>query len=332
LRHALANNSQLDSWQKRILTWMFGSALARWSRCTLVMALAGCGPGLGRHDTDASAEETGAVASTGATPPPAATSTSGPSAPTGTTTGTTTGSDGDPTDITAASFICSCDASPPRACDVIAQDCPRGFKCTLWADDGGTELNASRCALLPVDPVAPGDSCTAEGSGQSGVDNCELGSMCWSVDAQLQGTCVEFCGGTWETPECGAAATCLMSNGGLPALCVADCNPLVPTCAETEGCYPYGDAFVCNHSTADPEASHGSPCELAFECPEGLQCVPAAVHSSCDGVACCSTHCDLSDPTADAQCGALDPGQVCRPWYAPAAAPRGYEDVGICGV
>jgi hypothetical protein len=72
-----------------------------------------------------------------------------------------------------------------------------------WADDGGTEWNATKCSALDPDSKAPGEPCTAEGSGVSGVDDCEEGSMCWDVDPDtLQGFCVAFCIGTEANPSC----------------------------------------------------------------------------------------------------------------------------------
>jgi len=62
-------------------------------------------------------------------------------------------------------------------CDVYKQDCAPGEKCTVWADDGGGNWNATKCVPVTGDKV-PGDICTAEGSGASGIDNCEAGTMC----------------------------------------------------------------------------------------------------------------------------------------------------------
>src|SRR5262245_46725118 len=44
-------------------------------------------------------------------------------------------------------------------CDAWAMDCPRGEKCMPWANDGGSEWNATRCSPLDPDPAHPGDQC-----------------------------------------------------------------------------------------------------------------------------------------------------------------------------
>ena len=70
----------------------------------------------------------------------------------------------------------------PTSCSTFAQDCPPGFKCMPWASDGGNSWNATRCVPIAPDPNAPGEPCTVEGSGVSGLDDCDGTSMCWDVD------------------------------------------------------------------------------------------------------------------------------------------------------
>ena len=82
----------------------------------------------------------------------------------------------------------------PTSCSTFAQDCPPGFKCMPWASDGGNSWNATRCVPIAPDPNAPGEPCTVEGSGVSGLDDCDGISMCWEVDPDaVEGHCVSIC-------------------------------------------------------------------------------------------------------------------------------------------
>ena len=106
-------------------------------------------------------------------------------------------------------------------CDLFAQDCPAGEKCMPWANDGGPDLNATRCSPVSPDPGAPGDPCTVEGSAVSGIDDCDIGTMCWDVDRSGQGTCIAMCTGSADAPLCdGADAWCYMANDGAISVCL----------------------------------------------------------------------------------------------------------------
>ena len=60
-------------------------------------------------------------------------------------------------------------------------------------------------------------------------------------------------------------------------------------------------------------------------CDPGLACIDGDF-LGCADAACCSSYCELSDPTS-----CTEFGLVCYPWYAEGQAPPGFEDVGICG-
>ena len=90
-------------------------------------------------------------------------------------------------------------------CDIEAQDCPEGEKCMPWANDGGDEWNGTRCSPIAKDPGPLGGPCLAEGSGTSGIDDCDLGLVCWQVDPKTnQGVCHAMCG-PGGTCECALA-------------------------------------------------------------------------------------------------------------------------------
>lgn len=101
-------------------------------------------------------------------------------------------------------------ASPAFECDPFLQDCPVNEKCAPWANDGGMEWNGTRCAPVAGTPGMPGDSCAVDGDPFSGLDDCELGSLCWDVDpATSEGQCVALCDYSLEPdPVCPMGTTC----------------------------------------------------------------------------------------------------------------------------
>ena len=56
----------------------------------------------------------------------------------------------------------------------------------------------------------------------SGIDDCDLGSMCWDVDPETNmGTCVPLCTGTWAEPTCeDPGLQCSVIEPGVLAVCV----------------------------------------------------------------------------------------------------------------
>jgi len=113
-------------------------------------------------------------------------------------------------------------------CDIWMQDdCGPGLKCLPWANDGGKSWNAPRCSPLDPHPRAPGEPCMVEGSAFTGIDDCELGAMCWNVDAETnEGECVAFCDGTPDNAVCDDPdTTCVMSHEGVLNLCLPEPPP-----------------------------------------------------------------------------------------------------------
>lgn len=218
-------------------------------------------------------------------------------------------------------------------CDIWAQDCPEGEKCMPWANDGGNSWNATRCS--PQDDAAAviGDSCTVEGSGVSGIDNCEQSSMCWNVDPETNlGTCVAFCEGSEANPICEDPATsCNILNDGVLILCLPNCDPLLQDCAEGEACYPTNDAFSCVPDAGGEQGLYGEGCEFLNVCDPGLFCAaPEGVPECAGSIGCCSSFCDFTDPDSTANCPGAAGGQECVAWYEEGQAPPGYETVGAC--
>lgn len=298
----------------------------------LLLLAAGCGPVVQPPEgTDTEpAADTGS--SSEAPPPPnttstttASTTTSSP--PTTTSDGTTAGSE-----TTGDLFLIMPDGGGGEhcMCDLFAQDCPPEEKCTPWNEDGGDVLDCSRCSDIAPQPRGLGETCTVEGSATSGLDDCDLGLLCWDVDPDtLQGTCVALCAGSEADPQCDAPNECLLANDGYLIVCLPPCDPLTfGSCPDGEACVPSLDAFVCAPS---PAPAGSGPCELGMipsACGIGSVCAPAELVPSCDSLenGCCTPTCSLAaDP-----CGEL--GLVCSSWWGPDPAPAGYEDVGFCAL
>ncbi len=219
-------------------------------------------------------------------------------------------------------------------CDLFAQDCPEGEKCMPWGNDGGT-WNATRCSPISDNPGQPGDECTVEGSGTSGIDSCDIGVMCWDVDPETNmGSCVQMCTGDEANPICeDPGTTCSIANDGAIVLCLPVCDPILQDCPEGQACYPVAEDWVCGPDASGEMGTYGDPCEFINVCDPGLMCLDASATPNCmGGSGCCTEVCDITDPEGDAQCTGAPDGQTCQPWYEEGAAPPGYEDVGACAL
>jgi hypothetical protein len=200
-------------------------------------------------------------------------------------------------------------------CDIFEEDCPRGSKCMPWADDGGNSWNATKCVPIARDPNAVGEPCTVEGSGVSGVDDCELHAICWDVDPRTNmGVCVAMCSGTADDPGClDACETCVITSEGVLTLCLPSCDPLADDCGPGQVCYPIVDDFGCAPDASGDLGAAGDPCEYINACDAGLFCANPYAVPGCDGLAgCCALFCDTAtvDPCPDAPAGV-----ECVPWW-----------------
>ncbi len=215
-------------------------------------------------------------------------------------------------------------------CDPWLQDCPRGEKCAAWANDGGNVWNALNCAPVAPDPDGPGEACTVEGSPVSGIDSCDLGSMCFYVDAATNvGECVELCSGSEAEPSCADGSVCSISNNGALNLCITSCDPLLQDCPDGQGCQPFGESFTCL-STSEPPGGYGESCEFLATCEPGLFCIDAEQLPNCESAGCCTAFCSLDgDPSVE--CPEF-PQTQCRPAYEEGSAPPGHESLGYCAI
>ena len=213
-------------------------------------------------------------------------------------------------------------------CSPWDQDCCPLEQCVPWANDGGDSFNANRCSPVADNAAAVGEPCMVQGSAVSGLDDCELGAICWNVDPDtLEGTCVPQCAGSPDAPECPEDLVCSIAGEGSVNVCLPPCNPLMDSCPMDEACFDYGEQFVC---TGLPEtAAYGEPCHWINACEPGLVCVDGET-IGCDDPACCTSLCNLTDGEPNPACPDAAMGQTCVPWDQVGDAAPGFEDLGVC--
>lgn len=308
-----------------------------------------CGPTVGSGADGGSSDAGG---STVAVTPPGNDDT-GPGMP-ATTTGSTTGvvstadtsSSDDAADdrgfITDPDTLCNAELT----CDLWAQDCPKGEKCTPWGP-GCDHWSAIRCSVVQDEPDQPGEECTTQGV-TSGQDSCDVGSVCWHVDpATNVGTCVSLCQGGRDAPVCAPDFTCVELYDEA-SLCLRVCDPLASECGPDRACVPDAAAapttFVCMGTAIGLGAATGQMCREAHDCQPGNMCLsdelrgdgcdpdvregPCDPPCSCAPEGVCTAYCDLSAPDPVAPCA--DPTHVCMPLADPSGLPAAYDDVGLC--
>lgn len=298
----------------------------------VLLGALGAACALGPKGDSASAE-----ASSGETTGASTTSTSDTSTSAGATGTTSTG------ELTSSSDVDSGDAAssfyggyhsdrdvPFIGCDLFAQDCAPDKKCSPYDGTGDGGWNSRKCVPVAPNPGKPGEPCTVEGSAVSGLDDCQLGAMCWNVDeGTLQGVCVAHCTGSPDQPMCAEPGLeCL--NGSVLTLCLPSCHPLMSECAQGETCMPNlsDDGFVCFVDDSGEEGQEFDTCKSLNECDPGLFCANSELAVECEpkSTGCCLAWCDLTMPACNGE------GAVCLPWYPEGMAPEGSEDIGVCGL
>ena len=238
-----------------------------------------------------------------------------------------TSGDGDSSGGDDMSFIQDPDGGGPNnQCDIWAQDCPEGEKCTPYAaDQGSCCVDSTRCAPLTGE-LGPGEACTREAAG----DDCALGLFCLGKSSGDvgPGICVQLC--DVNDPAACPGGACIPFNDGLLPLCEAPCDPLVQDCEGADvGCYAVvsGEQFICSQSDYDEGAGDdGDACYTIQSCKPGLACVRADLQEGCAAERCCTPVCELSGDGSE--CPAASEACV-SPWPAGEAPPE-YSDVGMC--
>jgi hypothetical protein len=218
-------------------------------------------------------------------------------------------------------------------CDIWAQDCADGQKCMPWANDGGNAWNATKCTPVEPNPKAVGDACMTSGSGVTGIDDCDVGAICWNTDEMGMGTCVPMCMGSAEAPSCeNPDESCLITNEGVIILCLPICDPILQDCGERQGCYLVdGVTISCGPDSSGADGAYGFPCEYDNSCDPGLFCALGdAVPACTGGRGCCTEWCDLEAADPLAACTGRADGVECVPFFEPGTAPPDFGHVGMC--
>lgn len=241
---------------------------------------------------------------------------------------------------TGSVFLPNPDLGEGSECDVYSQDCPAGWKCMPWASDGGGSFDSTKCVPIADEPAGIDEPCHVEEWAYSGVDDCEVGALCWSVDPKtLEGICVPLCLGTEGEPYCTDPSRFCALAPPL-AVCLPLCNPLQDDCPDGQTCYWTPGGFQGDWECASDESGdmggYGDPCSFANQCDPGLVCLgPGALppEDACEGaLKCCTELCDVLDPAGDLQCTGAAGGQECLPFYDPGDALPGFDRVGACAV
>ena len=219
-------------------------------------------------------------------------------------------------------------------CDVLAQDCDEGMKCTPYDMDGDNAWDSTQCVMVMGDGVH-GEPCTAEG-GASGIDDCAEGYMCWNVNEDGEGLCVGHCTGSPDMPSCDhiPGSKCIGGRSAL-WLCIPGCDPILQDCWAGDTCIgdPTGDGFVCVLDASGGQAPEGATCEFVNVCNPGLFCATPSFYPGpdCqDSYGCCAPFCDLDDAQACEGLSVVD--AECVPWFEQGQAPPGHDHVGGCGI
>jgi hypothetical protein len=207
-------------------------------------------------------------------------------------------------------------------CDPFAQDCPEGEKCVPFSNNGGN-LNANKCVPV-LGEGHVGDPCISDGAVEA-TDDCDAKSVChdlMEVDGQLVGECAAFCTGNADEPTCDPGTACLIQGDGSVTLCIDTCDPLAQNCDPGFGCYWSTVDFVCLFTTQDIPT--GEACGYVNDCASGNYCADGSEVPGCEAPACCTSYCDLSQPTC------MLPGSECVAFFDEGMAPAGHENLGIC--
>lgn len=279
----------------------------------------------------------GAESSTGE--PSSGSTTGGGSSSTSATTGLADGTTGPAsTGEPEMLFVPETDVGAYDECNLLTQNCPPGYKCMSWANDGGA-WNAFRCTPIAENPVPVDEPCHVEGSATSGIDDCELGAICYDVDPEtLEGTCVPMCVGNEREIYCeDPARFCYISNDGAIIPCLRGCDPVEQDCLAGEACYSIGNYWFCApDASGDELGAYGDPCAFINVCDPGLICLDTSAVPPglpCEGApGCCSEVCDITDPAGDQQCAGAAEGQTCQAWYQEGEAPVLWDHVGACAL
>lgn len=200
-------------------------------------------------------------------------------------------------------------------CDMFAQDCMRGEKCSPYDSPAPGLADSTACVPVPADPDPLGASCEYESS--SGEDSCAAGAVCVVSGPDGTGRCEALCTGDATEPVCDGEGTACATIFDFVPVCLSACDPVeTSACPDGQACVPLDAGWVCFGSVGLPR---GSECEFVNVCEAGTLC------ADCGGSYCCTAVCDLEAEDPDAACEA--PAQ-CVPYDDD--PPDDAAHVGVC--
>lgn len=225
----------------------------------------------------------------------------------------------------------TCPDPPPGpgggSCSLLEQDCSEDQKCMPWDPFGEGIWSATRCSWIADEPGEPGEPCIVEGNALTGIDSCDLGSVCWQVDPKTNdGICHALCAQVEGLLTCeDPAQSCAQLPGDVP-LCVHACDPVAPDCEPYQGCQLSGgdDTFICRPPPEVP-VPIGEVCDDPGVCAVGSLCA-FGLGIDCGnepGQGCCAEICEVGAGACS------DPGAACVPWI-PFDPPSSLAHIGVC--
>ena len=207
-------------------------------------------------------------------------------------------------------------------CDFREQNCVEGQKCAPLPDDADEDGYINRCVLRTGDKQR-GEPCTFIG-GLEDYDDCDLGHLCWSIEAQGPGACVAQSSN--ELPDgCLPTELNTAAFGLAVVVCLPACDPRVDGCPDPLECWFSSEDFRCDW-LPQQSLGEGEACadDDSGECNPGLYCAPGSALLGCEFDRCCTPYCTTGEPEACA------PGLQCNQLFDVGFAPEGLEDLGIC--
>ncbi len=187
-------------------------------------------------------------------------------------------------------------------CNVTAQDCGAGQRCTVVGV--GASNNTSLTACVPAGTTAVGGACTRT-DGRLGADNCAAGSSCVNYGQAMASSrvCVRTC---TRSSECADGESCFVTAptpgaGVCRARCtLGDAMPCAAgTCRYVNG-YNADGTVTLRAPTCQPvgTATESMPCSSDTDCAAGLAC---SRRTGSDPFT-CRPLCDRTRPCAAGTC------------------------------
>jgi hypothetical protein len=233
-------------------------------------------------------------------------------------------------------FVVPPDGGVLTQCDLYADGCPEGEKCTPYASNGGVDRDATKCISVAESPAQLDDACTVESWIASGLDDCARGLFCAVYDPiALIGRCMAICHADPDETDLvcfDPEARCVGPIDALPRLCATDCDPFGVDCPEGQACYRIGDHFTCLDDVSGDGGDYGDRCLFTNDCSPAMLCADPPEFFECphlDG--CCTPFCDTRLPDASAECPGA-PEHECVGLFEPGEASPLYDWVGACVV